>query len=198
MSDSKLPATAYVVLGLVSVRPAAGHELAGFAGRSVGNFFPLTRSHIYLELDRLCRLGLLDATEVTQERLPTKRVYEMTAAGAEALRRWLEDGDPPAERMRNLFLVRVFFGDRMTPARMASLLDEYATAARINRDRLAVLVERLSERPEAVFRRSTAMFGVRQEQAKLDWVADVRPLLLGAAVACGEWRGDTPPAATPC
>jgi DNA-binding PadR family transcriptional regulator len=198
MSDSRLPATAYVVLGLVSVRPAAGHELAGFAGRSVGNFFPLTRSHIYLELDRLCRLGLLDATEVKQERLPTKRVYEITAAGAETLRRWLEDVDPPAERMRNLFLVRVFFGDRMTPARMASLLDEYAAAARINRDRLAVLVERLSERPEAVFRRSTAMFGVRQEQAKLDWVADVRPLLLDAAVACGEWHGDAPPEETRC
>jgi DNA-binding PadR family transcriptional regulator len=198
MSDSRLPATAYVVLGLVSVKPAAGHELAGFAGRSVGNFFPVTRSNVYLELDRLCRLGLLDATEVTQQRLPTKRVYEITAAGGAALQRWLEDVDSPPERMRDLFLVRVFFGDRMTPARMAALLDEYEAAARINRDRLAVLVERLSERPESVFRRSTAMFGVRREQAKLDWVADVRPSLIDAAAGGRDWCCDAPSAQTPC
>ncbi len=198
MPDAKLPATAYVVLGLVSVRPAAGHELTGFAARSVGNFFPLTRSHIYLELDRLCRLGLLDVAEVTQARLPTKRVYAITAAGAEALRRWLEDVEPPAERTRDLFLVRIFFGDRMTPARMAALLDDYAEAARRNRDRLAALVDRLEERPEAVFRRSTAMFGVRHEQAKVDWVAEVRPLLLAASVAGWDWRGEAPPAEAPC
>jgi DNA-binding PadR family transcriptional regulator len=198
MSDAKLPATAYVVLGLVSVRPAAGHELTGFAGRSVGNFFPLTRSHIYLELDRLCRLGLLDAAEVTQERLPTKRVYEITAVGAAALRRWLEDVEPPAERTRDVFLVRVFFGDRMTPGRMAALLDEYAAAARRNRDRLSVLVERLGGRPDAVFRRSTAMFGVRREQAKLDWVEEVRPLLIDAGMAGCDWRGDAPSAQAPC
>jgi hypothetical protein len=30
--------------GLVSLRPSAGHDLAGFAQRSMGNFFPLTRS----------------------------------------------------------------------------------------------------------------------------------------------------------
>ncbi|MFZ0088362.1 MAG: helix-turn-helix transcriptional regulator, partial [Solirubrobacteraceae bacterium] len=59
-----LGATSYVVLGLVSVRPRAGHELARYAERSIGNFFALTRSQVYVELDRLRRLGLLEATEV--------------------------------------------------------------------------------------------------------------------------------------
>ena len=65
--DDQLPATAYVVLGLVAIRPMTGYELTGFAERSIGNFFPLTRSHIYSELDRLGRLGLLAAAEVEQE-----------------------------------------------------------------------------------------------------------------------------------
>jgi DNA-binding PadR family transcriptional regulator len=59
-----LSATTYVVLGLVSIRPMTGYELAAYAERSIGNFFPLTRSHIYSELDRLGRLGLLEATEI--------------------------------------------------------------------------------------------------------------------------------------
>ena len=175
-----LAATSYVVLGLVSVRPRAGHDLAGYAERSIGNFFSLTRSHVYSELERLCKLGLLEATEVPQERLPTKRVYEITAAGEDELRGWLQGSDLEPERQRNLFLVRVFFGDRVSPARLGEILGEYESAARARRDRLAEVVDRLADRPHATFRRATAMFGVRREQAKLDWVSEVRPLLLGA------------------
>ena len=184
----QLSPTAYVVLGLLSVRPQAGHELAGYAERSVGNFFPLTRSHIYSELDRLCRHGLLEATKVPQERFPTKRVYEITGEGEEALRDWLEVSPIERERVRNPFLIRVFFGDRISPTRLGAILDEYEAEARARRERLSEVVERLADHPQAAFRRATAMFGVRREQAKLDWIADVRPLLLAAA-ACTSGRG---------
>jgi DNA-binding PadR family transcriptional regulator len=177
----QLPPTAYVVLGLVSLRARAGHELTGYAERSIGNFFPLTRSHIYSELDRLSRLGLLKATEVPQQRFPTKRVYEVTAEGEDALRGWLEGSPVGPDRQRNLFLVRMFLADRMSPARLEAILGEYAAQARARRDRLAEVVRRLADRPQATFRRATAMFGVRREQAKLDWVDEVRPLLLAAA-----------------
>src|SRR5436309_6616830 len=96
--DHRLPATAHVVLGLVSVSPATGHELAGFSERSIGNFFPIARSQIYSELDRLCGLGLVAATEVPQARFPTKRVYELTDAGAAELRRWLEEAEVSVQR----------------------------------------------------------------------------------------------------
>ena len=177
----RLPATTYVVLGLVLIRPATGYELTSFAERSIGNFFPLTRSHIYAELDRLGRLGLLDATEVTQENAPTKRVYEITAAGREELQRWLEGPETKEEHSRNLFLVRIFFGDRSSPEQLAALLDDFESRAAIRRDRLAAVADKLADRPESIFRRSTALFGVRREQANLDWVAEVRPMLLAAA-----------------
>ena len=160
-----------------------GYELAGYAERSIGNFFPLTRSHIYSELERLGRLGLLEATEIAQETAPTKRVHEITPAGSDELQRWLEGTMMSEGRSRNLFLVRIFFGDRTTPERLAALLDEFELAARFRRDQLASIVEKLADRPESVFRRSTAMFGLRREQANLDWVAEVRPMLLAAAAA---------------
>jgi PadR family transcriptional regulator AphA len=175
----RLSQTAYVVLGLVSVRPAAGHELAAFAERSVGLIFPLTRSHIYSELDRLRQLGLLTAAEVAQERAPNKRVYEVTEEGDEVLRAWLEGSPVGSDRQRNLFLVRIFFGDRMEPGRLEELLDEYESAARARRDHLSEIVDRLADRPQATYRRVAAMYGVGMEQAKLDWVALARPVLLG-------------------
>ena len=179
----ELPATAHVVLGLVSIRPMTGYELTGYAERSIGNFFPLTRSHIYSELDRLGRLGLLQATEIEQEYAPTKRVYEITPTGSDELRHWLEGEMMSEGRSRNLFLVRIFFGDRTTPERLAALLDEFETAARFRRDHLAAITDKLAGRPGSVFRRSTAIFGLRREEANLAWAAEVGPMLLAAAAA---------------
>jgi DNA-binding PadR family transcriptional regulator len=179
-TDHRLPATAQVVLGLVSIRPTTGHDLAAFSERSIGNFFPIARSQVYLELDRLCRLGLLDVTEVPHDRRPTRRVYEITHAGGAELRRWLEETPLPVERTRNLFLVRVFFGDRVSPERLDALLDEYESTARGQHDALSTVTARLADRPDAALRRATAVFGVRHAQATLDWVADVRQIVLEA------------------
>jgi DNA-binding PadR family transcriptional regulator len=181
--DQELPATAYVVLGLVSIRPMTGYELTGFAERSIGNFFPLTRSHIYSELERLGRLGLLEATEIAQENAPTKRVYQITPAGSDKLQRWLEGMMTSEGRSRNLFLVRIFFGDRTTPERLTELLDEFEAAARFRRDQLAMMAEKLADWPASVFRRSTAIFGLRHQEANLEWVSEMRPMLLAAAAA---------------
>ena len=173
----KLSATAYVVLGLISVRPAAGHELAGFSDRSIGNFFPIARSQIYSELERLCELGLLSVMEVPQRRWPTKRVYQMTESGEAELRRWLVEAPVQAERHRNLFLVRVFFGDQVPPERLEALLGEHQANARAHRDTLAAVAEDLADRPQAAFRRATALYGLHHAQATLDWVAEVRSIL---------------------
>jgi DNA-binding PadR family transcriptional regulator len=183
MSHRPLPATAHVVLGLASIRPTTGHELAAFSERSIGNFFPIARSQIYLELERLCRLGLLEVTEIAQERRPTKRVYEITRSGGDELRRWLDETPLEPERTRNLFLVRVFFGDRVSPDRLERTLDEYEALARTQCDRLTAVVERLDGRPEAALRRATALFGVRHAQATLDWAAEIRPIVQAARSA---------------
>jgi PadR family transcriptional regulator, regulatory protein AphA len=109
------------------------------------------------------------------------RVYEITAEGEDVLQDWLEESPVDPERQRDPFLVRVFFADRMSSARLVAILDAYETEARARRDRLGEVAHRLADRPHATFRRATAMVGVRREQAKLDWIADVRPLLLAAA-----------------
>lgn len=179
----ELSPTAYVVLGLVSIGPAAGHELSAFAQRSIAAFFPLTRSHVFSELARLHQAGLLNATEVAQARFPTKRVYAITEEGEAVLRRWLEESAIGPDRQRNGFLVRIFFADQMSPDRIESLLEQYEAAASVRREELAELVEHLADRPEALYRRATAMFGARIEQAKLDWLAEVRPLLLDSLTA---------------
>jgi DNA-binding PadR family transcriptional regulator len=122
-------------------------------------------------------------TEVEQERFPTKRVYEITPQGLEVLEGWLDDAEVPPERQRNMFLVQVFFGDRMSDERLEELLARYQVRTRQRRERLADVVERLADRPQSAFRRATAMYGVAQAQASLDWIDEVRPMLLAARCA---------------
>ena len=185
-ADLKLPATAHVVLGLVSVCSGSGHELAAFSERSIGNFFPIARSQVYFELERLCGLGLLSVTEVRQQRWPTKHLYQVTAAGEAELRRWLDEGSVPPARNRNLFLVRVFFGDRVSPERLDELLDEYERSAGVQRDSFAVIVDGLADRPQLAFPRATALYGMRHAQATLEWVSDVRSIVHEARAALSE------------
>jgi DNA-binding PadR family transcriptional regulator len=177
MEISPLSQTGYVVLGLVSRRPTAGHELARFAEISIKNFFPLTRSHIYTELEKLEGLGLLSSTEVTQDRLPTKRVYSITDEGESVLSQWLEEAPVEEEKDRCPLLVRVFFGERLSSERLTTLLDDYEEAARARWDWYAGFVDQLVDEPEYGFPRLTAIFGVKREQAKLDFVAEARALL---------------------
>ena len=146
-----------------------GHDSTAFAERSIGQFFPSTHSHVYTELDRLCGCGLLDVTEIEQERFPTKRVYEITESGVEVLEGWLDDSAMPPERQRNLFLVRPFFGDRMSPGPIEELLSSDEQAQRARRDLLAELVERLAQRPESTYRRAPAMLlGPGAGEARVD------------------------------
>src|ERR1700692_721512 len=86
-------------------------------------------------------------------------------------------------RSRNLFLVRIFFGDRTTPERLEELLDTFEMAARFRRDQLALTAEKLAGRARAGFRRSTPVCAMRHEEANLEWVAEMRPVLLAAAAA---------------
>jgi DNA-binding PadR family transcriptional regulator len=140
----------------------------------------LTHSHVYTELDRLCGCGLLDVTEIEQERFPTKRVDEITESGVEVPEGWLDDSAMPPERQRNLFLVRLLFGDRMSPRPIEELLSSDEQAQRARRDLLAELVERLAQRPESTYRRARAMLGLGQAQTELEWIEQVRPVPLHA------------------
>ena len=179
-----LSETSHTVLGLVSVHPGqSGHEIAAFAGRSIGTFFPVTRSHIFSELKRLGDLGMVSATDLPGGRLPAGRAYDTTAEGEAILQEWLEEAPVSSERVRNSFLVRIFFADRMRPGRLSELLDAYEREAQQRKVHLDGIIEVLSERPWATFRMATAMFGSHQQQAKLDWISEIRPLLVGSSPA---------------
>jgi len=164
-------------MGLLSIAPMSGYDLALAADKSIAHFWPISKTQIYQELARLEDLGLVDGTRVSQDKLPDKRVFNLTQAGEEALDDWMEHTAPDPGTMRNPFLLRFFFGHRMSNERMRQLLSEERRKIEVKRDHLARVVELLADYPDAVFGRMAALYGVRHAEAHIKWVDEIEPEL---------------------
>src|ERR687897_1992462 len=179
MSRTTLTPSTYAVLGLLARRPSSGYELGTRAAASIDNFWPLTRTHIYGELAKLEALGYVVGVEVAQEHLPDKRVYSVTAQGAQALDAWLADPDPGVPRPRQPMLVKLFFGERVAPEQAAALLTRYRRQVLARRDQFvaaaAADAAAIAADPDSPrrFGRAAALFGLRRAEADLAWVDEV-------------------------
>jgi DNA-binding PadR family transcriptional regulator len=133
-----LPATAYAVLGILSVNdeeltPVEIKVRSEFAFR---HFYTSPAvSHIRRELRRLLQLGLVAEREITIGQVRRSQVYRTTDDGERALARWVSGG--PLEEpvvVKNSVLLRVFLGDKAprqtTLATIAARLDQVAEAIR--------------------------------------------------------------------
>lgn len=168
-----LPETTYAVLGLLDKRPASGYDLAAFADRSLGYFWPISRTLVYRELARLESLGWVGSEPVPQDRLPDKRVWSTTEDGRGALASWLAQPAVAGGADRNGFLVKFFFGARMSQEAMRTLLDDYRESLEATRADLAALIEHLARIPDARMGRLSARHGLLTAEARLGWIDEV-------------------------
>ena len=103
------------MLGLIELSgEATPYELKSAVRITLGNFWSLQHAQLYSEPERLARRASEERREEGGRR---RRHYSLDEAGAEALAEWRES---PAERLlelRDLGLLKVFFG--ADPARVA-------------------------------------------------------------------------------
>lgn len=173
---NQLTATSYALLGLLSrhSRAVSGYDLNALADRTIGYFWPLSRSAIYKELSRLEATGYVSGSAVVQARLPDKRLFELTPAGERALDEGLAESDFSPQRPRDGFLLKLFLAHRLPQQALAELLDEFRARCEQDLADLTALSERLRPRPESRFGWLAARYGVEQAQARLRWLDAVR------------------------
>jgi DNA-binding PadR family transcriptional regulator len=103
----ELSATAYVVLGMLRHEPRTGYEIKAAVDKSTRFFWAASYGQIYPELRRLEAAGLIEGKP--EPRGGRRRtVYELTDAGRDELRSWLERGAEVME-MRDEGLLKLFF-----------------------------------------------------------------------------------------
>jgi len=81
----------FVLLGLIRLHQGVtGYELNRITRESTGYLMSASLSHIYPALERLHRQGLVSYQVLPMKNRPSKKVYQITPAGAEKLQGWLE------------------------------------------------------------------------------------------------------------
>ena len=98
------------LLALLAKEPAHGYQLKTLLERTFGEAYPSPNiGQIYVTLQRLAKDGLVSCQEVVQTSRPTKRVYELTPEGRDALATWLDEpSDGP--RIRDDFFMKLALG----------------------------------------------------------------------------------------
>lgn len=119
----------HAILGFLHYSPFSGYDLKKAFDTSVRHFWPADQSQIYRTLGRLADKGWANLEIVEQADRPDRKVYHLTDAGREELRRWL--GSPlPVKEHRNANLVQVFFAGQMNDDEVLAIFEREAERVR--------------------------------------------------------------------
>lgn len=167
MPEGQLTPVSYVVLGLVAEGATTPYDMKQTAARSVGYFWSFPHSQLYAEPARLAELGLLAEQQESSGR--RRRVYTLTPAGRKALDEWLREPTTEQPQIRDTGLLKLFFGEGLSPDELAALARAQEEA---HRARLAVYEEKASEidHPQHA---ATLRAGLLFEQHFIDFWRDV-------------------------
>src|SRR5436190_18726028 len=131
--ELRLTPTSYIVLGLLDARgEATPYELKRLVAAGVGNFWSLQHAQLYTETARLAGAGYLE--EKREEGGRRRKLYRLTDRGREALRDWVATPTREFTELRDLALLKLFFG--ADPAGLAAEQLEVHEAALAEYERL--------------------------------------------------------------
>ena len=154
-----------MVLGLVGAfGPCTSYDMKRFVSVSIGYFWPFPHSQLYAEPARLSALGLLQEEKETTGR--KRRTYTLTDVGREALRDWLaEPNDEPTE-IRDLSVLKLFFGAQTDEGDVVALAKHAVDA---HRRRLAEYEEIATSLDIESHQRRTLEMGLRFERMAIEF-----------------------------
>lgn len=119
--------TDYVILGLLFEAPMTGYDIKGIIDHRFRFFWSESYGQLYPALRSLNAQGLID--EIADETLSnrSKKLYQITTRGIDALKAWLH---LPVEKetIRLEILLKMYFSDLVSPEIMLSHLKRFEQA----------------------------------------------------------------------
>jgi PadR family transcriptional regulator, regulatory protein AphA len=161
-----LPESAYVVLGLLEMLgPSTPYDLKKMVDQSIGYFWDFPRAQLYVEPERLARLGLV--REEREQEGRRRRVYHLTDAGRATQGRWLRESPPEEVQLRDAGLLKLFFGFMLSGEEVSAMARREAD---LHRRRLADyerIAAELRVSPKDAFALATLRMGLEYERLSI-------------------------------
>lgn len=173
-SQGPLNSTAAAMLGLLAqIGPLNGNSLSRCADVLIGDYWTLTRSQVYRELQTLEELEYIEAGPAGPR---SSRDFSITERGTRALRDWLNAG-PADEVIRMPILLTIRFGADIQPERLREILREFEVRHRTKRGSYVELEADMQASRNDPFEIATVRFGRLFETAINDWLTELPSLL---------------------
>ena len=108
-TDVKLTPTSAIVLGLLElIGEGTPYDLKQAVGITVGHFWTFQHAQLYTETERLAKAGLL--AEKREEEGRRRKHYSLTDKGRAALDEWRSEPATEIPELRDLAVLKLFFG----------------------------------------------------------------------------------------
>jgi PadR family transcriptional regulator, regulatory protein AphA len=168
-----LSTTEFSVLGLLSYGEHSGYDLKKAVEAGVGYVWTAARSHVYAVLPRLVEGGFATTRRVAQERRPDKQVYRITKKGERAFRAWLEEPIDEGAGSRSPFLLKVFFGRKMSKEALVAHIERRREEAARELAEYREIEERIRDDEASYYGYVTLRWGLAQTRAWIRWADEI-------------------------
>lgn len=169
----------YAILGLINREPMSGYDITReFNSNDLANFWYAKHSQVYPELARLMEEGLVTCEIVIQGEKLEKKVYSITETGKQQLQEWLMRDEPLEATPKDVFRLRMYFSDFMTPEQLKNHLSNQLQKHILKKKYLdEIMLTNHNNTAPAV---GTKEFGdfmvlegaIMREQSYIDWIED--------------------------
>jgi len=171
----------YAILGLLENQPMHGYEMfQQFQSGTLGQIVHLEMIQMYAFLKKLDRLKYIEAELELQGVRPPRKIFHLTDLGRKTFLEWLTTPVERPREIRLLFLIKLYFVQRIIPERTAFLIDQEVIACRNFLDHLESL--RLPDARTsdiAFFEHVVLRSRIHQTRAVLDWLHELQQEFAG-------------------
>ena len=170
----------HAILGLINYRPATGYDVKNMFKKSIHFFWNAALPQIYRTLKQMETDGWLTSTIEHQEGKPSRKIYRVTDSGRREFARWLAE-PPELLQPRSPMLVKVFFGNQMSPEQFAEQITQWreyhvGMLKRLEKEVPPVVKDYsklMGSTEDARYWKFTLDFGRRHTQMVIDWCDQV-------------------------
>lgn len=169
----------YAILGLINREPMSGYDITReFNSNDLANFWYAKHSQVYPELARLMEEGLVTCEIVIQGEKLEKKIYSITETGRLQLQEWLMKDELLEATPKDVFRLRMYFSDFMTPDQLKNHLSNQLQKHVLKKKNLdEIMVTNHNNTAPTV---GTKEFGdfmvlegaIMREQSYINWIED--------------------------
>ncbi|WP_201363149.1 PadR family transcriptional regulator [Dictyobacter formicarum] len=167
----------YVILGLLNTRSMHGYEMFQLIeGGTLGQIIHLEMSQMYAFLKKLERLHYIEAEIESQGARPPRKIFQLTTMGHDIFLQWVNQPVEKPRDIRILFLIKLYFVQRLQPAQLTTLIQQQIKACQNFLQHLKSKQQTTTLQPaDAAFLDQVVLSSrIYQTQALLEWLNELK------------------------